>query len=193
MPAVYATALVNVDMIFNRVGVTKAPVIDFSATRNFNLAKVWISYFQPHSYLSGVFAAVLRWHLSNMNVISNRQPVISLFWKLAKYWNGVNWLSNPHSRWLVLWLILKNQEMINWRRRFNISNVGFIPPIWSNFMSPLAASWDETPSFTMMHGISSVTENWGTHRTYQGRCMRLALYCLLLYFDQFYSEFLVSM
>ena len=44
----------------------------------FNLAKVLFRLFKSHSHLTGVTAAKLRWHLWNMNLISNRQPVVWL-------------------------------------------------------------------------------------------------------------------
>ena len=54
------------------VGVTKALFINFSIMENFDLTKELVRYFQSFSYLSGVSAAQLRWHLSKMNVISYR-------------------------------------------------------------------------------------------------------------------------
>ena len=53
------------------VGVTKAPFVNFSASRIFDLAKVPVRLFASHSYLTGVTAAELRQHLSDMNVIYN--------------------------------------------------------------------------------------------------------------------------
>ena len=53
------------------VGVTKAPFVNFSISRIFDLAKVPVRLFASHSYLTGVTAAELRQHLSNMNVIYN--------------------------------------------------------------------------------------------------------------------------
>ena len=53
------------------VGVTKAPFVNFSVSRIFDLAKVPVRLFASHSYLTGVTAAELRQHLSNMNVIYN--------------------------------------------------------------------------------------------------------------------------
>ena len=51
------------------VGVTKAPLVNFSVSKNFDLTKVPVTFFESHSYLTGVIAAELRQHLSNMNVI----------------------------------------------------------------------------------------------------------------------------
>ena len=53
------------------VGVTKAPFVNFSASKLFDPAKVPARLFASHSYLTGVTAAELRQHLSNMNVIYN--------------------------------------------------------------------------------------------------------------------------
>ena len=53
------------------VGVTKAPFVNFSVSRIFDLAKVPVRLFASHSYLTGVTAAELRQHLSNMKVIYN--------------------------------------------------------------------------------------------------------------------------
>ena len=57
------------------VGVTKAPFVNFSVSKIFDLAKVPVRLFASHSYLTGVTAAELRQHLSNMNMIFNRKPV----------------------------------------------------------------------------------------------------------------------
>ena len=53
------------------VGVTKAPFVNFSASKIFDLAKVPFRLFESHSYLTGVTAAELRRHLPNINVIFN--------------------------------------------------------------------------------------------------------------------------
>ena len=53
------------------VGVTKAPFVNFSTSKLFDPAKVPVRLFATHSYLTGVAAAELRQHLSNMNVIYN--------------------------------------------------------------------------------------------------------------------------
>ena len=53
------------------VGVTKAPFVNFSVSRILDLAKAPARLFQSHSYLTGVTAAQLQRHLSNMNVIFN--------------------------------------------------------------------------------------------------------------------------
>ena len=54
------------------LGVTKAPFVNFSVSKIFNLAEVPVRLFVSHSYLTGVTAAELRQHLSNMNMIFNR-------------------------------------------------------------------------------------------------------------------------
>ena len=54
------------------VGVTKAPFVNFSVSKIFDMAKVHVRFFESHSYLTGVTAAELRQHLSNMNMIFNR-------------------------------------------------------------------------------------------------------------------------
>ena len=54
------------------MGVTKAPFVNFSVSKIFDLAKVPVILFASHSYLTGVTAAELRQHLSNMNMIFNR-------------------------------------------------------------------------------------------------------------------------
>ena len=53
------------------VGVTKAPFVNFSVSKIFDPVKVPVRLFASHSYLTGVTAAELRQHLSNMNVIYN--------------------------------------------------------------------------------------------------------------------------
>ena len=53
------------------VGVTKPPFVNFSASLIFHLAIVTVRLFESHSYLTGVTAAELRRHLSNINVIFN--------------------------------------------------------------------------------------------------------------------------
>ena len=54
------------------VGVTKAPFVNFSVSKIFDLAEVPVRLFVSHSYLTGVTTAELRQHLSNMNMIFNR-------------------------------------------------------------------------------------------------------------------------
>ena len=54
------------------VGVTKAPFVNFSASRIFDLAKVPLRFFESRVCVTGAAAAELRWHLSNKNVIFNR-------------------------------------------------------------------------------------------------------------------------
>ena len=66
------------------VGVTKAPSVNFSVSRIFDLPKAPVRLFQSHSYLTGAAAAELRWHLSNMNVIFNSYRVFWQFRKIRK-------------------------------------------------------------------------------------------------------------
>ena len=53
------------------VGVTKAPFANFSVSKIFDLAKVYVRFPESHSYLTGVTAAELRRHLPNINAIFN--------------------------------------------------------------------------------------------------------------------------
>ena len=53
------------------VGVTKAPFVNFSASKIFHLSKVPLKSFESHLSLTGATAAELRRHLSNINVIFN--------------------------------------------------------------------------------------------------------------------------
>ena len=64
--------IASVNYITSGVGVTKAPFVNFSVSKIFDLAKVPVRLFVSHSYLTGVTAAELRQHLSNMNMIFNR-------------------------------------------------------------------------------------------------------------------------
>ena len=52
-------------------GVTKAPFVNFSVSKIFDMTKVHIRFFESHSYLTGVTAAELRRNLLNINVIYN--------------------------------------------------------------------------------------------------------------------------
>ena len=64
----------------------------------------WVSLisFESHSYLTGVFAAQLRRHLSNINVISNRQLVIWYYSKRKrKQQNSGNRFKTSHF-WYVI-------------------------------------------------------------------------------------------
>ena len=63
------------------VGVTKAPFVNFSASKIFDLAEVPVRFFVSHSYLPGVTAAQLRRHLANINVIVNGY---CMFWQCCK-------------------------------------------------------------------------------------------------------------
>ena len=52
-----------------RGGVTKAPFVDVSVSKIFDLANVPVIFLESHSYLTGATAAQLRRHLSITNVI----------------------------------------------------------------------------------------------------------------------------
>ena len=69
-----ASNTVNVSMSWRHPGggVTKAPFVNFSVSKIFDLTKVTVRFVETHSYLTGVPAAELRRHLSNINVISGR-------------------------------------------------------------------------------------------------------------------------
>ena len=60
------------------VGVTNAPFVDFPTSKCFDLAEVPIRFFTFHLYLTGIIAAEMRRHLSNINVIFSIQRV---FWE----------------------------------------------------------------------------------------------------------------
>ena len=47
--------------------------------------------------MTGVTAAQLHWHLSNMNMISNRLTMFSLFRKMNQIMNGETWVGKPYS------------------------------------------------------------------------------------------------
>ena len=51
------------------VGVTKAPFVNFSVSKIFNLAKVPVRFFESHLYITGVTTAVLQRHLPKINMI----------------------------------------------------------------------------------------------------------------------------
>ena len=53
----------------SRGGVTKAPFVNFSVSKIFDLAKVTLELFDSHLCSTGATAAELRRHLSNINVI----------------------------------------------------------------------------------------------------------------------------
>ena len=53
------------------VGVTKAPFVNFTVSKIFDLAKVTVRFVESYSYLTGLCAAQLGRHLSNINVTSN--------------------------------------------------------------------------------------------------------------------------
>ena len=53
------------------VVVTKAPLVNFSVSKIFDATKVPVTFFESHSYLTGVYTAELPRYLSNMNVVFN--------------------------------------------------------------------------------------------------------------------------
>ena len=53
------------------VGVTKAPFVNFSVSKIFDLSKVLVAFVESLSYLTGITAAELRRYLPNINVIFN--------------------------------------------------------------------------------------------------------------------------
>ena len=55
------------------VGWNWAPLVKFFVKYSFDVAKVPIIFIESHSYLTGVTAAELQRHLSNMNVTLNKQ------------------------------------------------------------------------------------------------------------------------
>ena len=55
--------------IKNRGGVTKLISSILLISQFFSIIRTLLSYWIPHSYLAGVIAARLQWHLSSMNVI----------------------------------------------------------------------------------------------------------------------------
>ena len=55
-----------------RVGVTKHPFVNFAVRKIFGLMKMSASLYEWHWYLTGVTAAKLRRHLSNMNAMLQR-------------------------------------------------------------------------------------------------------------------------
>ena len=71
-------------MKIKRVAVTKAPFVNFSVSKIFDLAKVPVRFFELHSYLTGVAAAELRWLLSNIKVIFNSLRVCWQYWRIWK-------------------------------------------------------------------------------------------------------------
>ena len=54
------------------VGVTKAPFVNFAVSKIFDLAKLPVTFFVSHSYVTGVTATHLWRSLSYMNVVFNR-------------------------------------------------------------------------------------------------------------------------
>ena len=66
------------------VGVTKAPFVNFSVSKIFDSVKLPVRLLASHSYLTGVTAAELRQHLSNMNMIYNSYHIFWRCWKITK-------------------------------------------------------------------------------------------------------------
>ena len=66
------------------VGVTKAPFVNLSVSKIFDLTKVHLKLFESHLYLTGATAAELRRHLPNINMIFNSQHVFWHCWKIRK-------------------------------------------------------------------------------------------------------------
>ena len=54
-----------------------------------------VKFLESVSYLTGVTAAGLRWHLSNIKVIFNSCSVFLQWWKIRKITGRRNWLSTP--------------------------------------------------------------------------------------------------
>ena len=81
------------------VGVTKAPLVNYSVIKIFDLTNVPVMFIESHSYLTVVTAAELRRHLSNINVIFK---IWCIYFdngdKLGALRSGGNCLSNPHHR-----------------------------------------------------------------------------------------------
>ena len=65
------SAVITVTVDGPGVGVTKAPFVNFSVSKIFDLIKVPLRLFKSHSYLTGATAAELRRHPSNINMIFN--------------------------------------------------------------------------------------------------------------------------
>ena len=57
------------------VGVTKAPFVNLSVSKIFDLAKVHVKFLESHLYLTCVPAAELRQHQSDINAIFNSLSV----------------------------------------------------------------------------------------------------------------------
>ena len=55
-----------------RVGVTKTLAVNFSVMEFLKFVQVHVKSVESHSYLIGITATQLRWHLSNMNVVSDK-------------------------------------------------------------------------------------------------------------------------
>ena len=66
------------------VGVTKAPFVNFSVSKIFDLANITVRSFESHSYLTGIATAELRRYLSNINMIFNIWHVFRICWKIRK-------------------------------------------------------------------------------------------------------------
>ena len=73
---------VNLYDVLVRSWATKTPFINvyimeiYDATKSYH--KSYIKFFKSHSYLTGVIAVQLQWHLSNMNGILKKQTIVFL-------------------------------------------------------------------------------------------------------------------
>ena len=76
-------------------GGVKAPVVNFSVSKIFNLAKVPLRLFEAQTYLTGVTADELLWHLQNINMVFNILHVFDNAEKLGKLQSRGNCVSNP--------------------------------------------------------------------------------------------------
>ena len=95
----YSTRIIYyLSLVISWVGVTKAPFANFSVNKIFDLTEVPVRCFVSYSYLAGVIAAELQWHLPNINMIVNSKRVLWWCWKLGKWGNGEDWLSNAYPR-----------------------------------------------------------------------------------------------
>ena len=73
--------LETIKLIIPRVVFTKAPFVDFPMKHIFKSAKVSVRSDESHLYLTGVTAAKMKRHMSNMSVIFTKWPMFWGFWK----------------------------------------------------------------------------------------------------------------
>ena len=109
-----------------RVGGTQVPFV------NLSIRDISVRCSKLHSYLTGVTAAQLQWHLPNMNMLPNKHFINSD--KSEKITNIRNWFSNPHSKIITQLAVVK---------MFHFSKVASVtPPLFTLAGSPpSAASW----------------------------------------------------